>query len=77
MIVVWTLDKQGKDPDTVLDGSRIFIIEVSTHWLRSLAWSHEGYYLAAGGRFGVVHVWNPFTGEQAQKWQLKGSDHVF
>ncbi|KAK9235268.1 WD40-repeat-containing domain protein [Lipomyces kononenkoae] len=59
---------------TVLDGSRICIIEVSTHWLRSLTWSHEGHHLAAGGRFGVVYVWNPFTGEQAQKWQLKGSE---
>ncbi|KAK9357167.1 WD40-repeat-containing domain protein [Lipomyces starkeyi] len=59
---------------TVLDGTRICEIEVSTHWLRSLTWSHEGHHLAAGGHFGVVYVWNPLSGEQKQKWQLKGSE---
>ncbi|KAK9327461.1 WD40-repeat-containing domain protein [Lipomyces starkeyi] len=58
---------------SVLDGSRICEFKVSTSWLRSLAWSHEGHHLAAGGQSGVVYVWNPLRGEQEQKWQLKGS----
>ncbi|KAJ8096620.1 quinon protein alcohol dehydrogenase-like superfamily, partial [Lipomyces tetrasporus] len=59
---------------SVLDGSRICEFQVSTSWLRSLAWSHEGHHLAAGGRSGVVYVWNPLRGEQEQKWQLRGSE---
>ncbi|KAK9362840.1 WD40-repeat-containing domain protein [Lipomyces starkeyi] len=60
---------------TVLEGTRICEIEVSTHWLRSLSWSHEGHHLAAGGLCGVVYVWNPLSGEQKQKWQLKERYH--
>ncbi|KAK9250247.1 WD40-repeat-containing domain protein [Lipomyces tetrasporus] len=59
---------------SVLDGSRICEFKVSTSWMRSLAWSHEGHHLAAGGQSGVVYVWNPLRGEQEQKWQLKGSE---
>ncbi|KAK9321849.1 WD40-repeat-containing domain protein [Lipomyces orientalis] len=59
---------------SVLDGTRIFESRVSTPWLRSLAWSHDGHHLAAGGVSGVVYIWNPHRGEQEQKWQLKGGE---
>ncbi|KAK9488623.1 WD40-repeat-containing domain protein [Lipomyces starkeyi] len=60
--------------DQTVKWTRICEIEVSTHWLRSLSWSHDGHHLAAGGLCGVVYVWNPLSGEQKQKWQLKGGE---
>ncbi|KAK9317205.1 hypothetical protein V1522DRAFT_43069 [Lipomyces starkeyi] len=70
-------------PDTVVyihsmsDGSRISKMKASSGWVRSLAWSPQGQHLAAGGQSGVVYIWNPHTGVQEQKWQLRRGERYF
>ncbi|KAJ5165959.1 hypothetical protein N7492_006255 [Penicillium capsulatum] len=45
-------------------------------WSRSLAWSPDGGMLAGGGDDGMLCLWDPYTGEECQRWRLAFADPI-
>jgi WD40 repeat protein len=55
-------------------GEEVSKFEGIKHWARSIDWSRDGKYLASGADHGLLCVWDPFTGEEKMRWELKFDD---
>lgn len=45
-------------------------------WARTMHWRPDGQTLAVGGRDGIVHILNPYTGQSLMRWCLSAEDPV-
>lgn len=45
------------------------------NWARSMDWSPDGKFLASGAEEGLVVVWDPMTGNEMMRWELKFDDN--
>ena len=60
----------------IRSGTEVSRFDGFPDWARTMHWNPDGQMLAVGGRKGILHILNPYTGESIMRWSLSVEDRL-